>query len=62
MVDQEVDSELFFHREQSSEPATDHVYCGTVKPGTYYADNGELNLRYWSNGITSSAGFQIKRA
>jgi len=59
MVDQEVDSELFFHRDQSSEPATDHVYCGTVKPGTYYADNGELNLRYWSNGLTSGAGFQV---
>ncbi|KAH8352319.1 hypothetical protein KR084_003439, partial [Drosophila pseudotakahashii] len=57
LVDHETDSELIF--DHSSDYATDHEYCGTVKPDTYYANNGELNLRFWSNGLGPGTGFQV---
>ncbi|XP_017013207.2 cubilin homolog [Drosophila takahashii] len=59
LVDNEIDSEVFFDKEQSLDLTTDHEYCGTVKPDTYYANNGELNLRYWSSGLSPGAGFQV---
>ncbi|XP_017012897.2 cubilin homolog [Drosophila takahashii] len=63
-VEQGFGSELVFNGQTSGHNhfdfATEHVYCGNVRPDTYYANANEVYLRFRSKGLEQRSGFQVQ--
>jgi len=57
-------SELVFNGQTSGQDhfdyATEHVYCGNVKPDTYHSKANEVYLKFRSKGLEQRAGFQLR--
>lgn len=59
-------TDLVFNGQTSSKNgfgfATEHVYCGNVKPDIYYGRSSEVYLKFRSKGLEQHGGFQLQVA
>ncbi|EDW26618.1 GL13114 [Drosophila persimilis] len=64
MVERGFGSELIFNGHTSGlnmlNYATEHVYCGSGKPDTYYANAREVYMKFRTNGAVTRPGFRIR--
>ncbi|XP_020802550.1 LOW QUALITY PROTEIN: cubilin homolog [Drosophila serrata] len=64
LVERGFGSELIFNGHTSAHNyinyATEHVYCGNVKPDTYYANSNEIYIKFRSNSMVTRPGFVLQ--
>ncbi|XP_043658315.1 cubilin homolog [Drosophila teissieri] len=66
LLEQGLGTDLVFNGQTSRKNglgfATEHVYCGNVKPDIYYGQSSEVYLKFRSKGLEQRGGFQLQVA
>ncbi|EDX06450.1 cubilin homolog isoform X2 [Drosophila simulans] len=66
LLEQGLGTDLVFNGQTSRQNglgfATEHVYCGNVKPDIYYGQSSEVYLKFRSKWLEQRGGFQLQVA
>ncbi|EDV46242.2 cubilin homolog [Drosophila erecta] len=66
LLEQGLGNDLVFNGQSTRQNglgfATQHVYCGNIKPDIYYGQSNEVYLKFRSKGLEQRGGFQLQVA